>query len=384
MKKRMLSLLTALCLMLTLAPAALAADNVVTSKDELISALSGSQETIVLGADIDLGTETLTISHAVTIDGTANGMYEIEYSGTGNAINITATDGKVSLKNLEITAASANAYAVSITSSQPNVLVDACIINAHTRGINMYPNGGCTDGILEVTGTNIYNTQITNYETDAVLGDTRAIALFNVKSSEITITNSELMGFGYSINISGDGVNSTAYNAEGTKIDVTGSKIYGWSAFNIWTINNEINITNSHLKGINKATTGWNDFATVVVNNCYYSVTNLPNVFNISGGSISAYSTNDYPIHSIFRIDYTGQTKFNFTRYNRTNRVDLSGNDGNTPYIFGIPSPGMTFDAISTWFSTKVTGANTSTCSISSGSYWVPTLSSAPSEGGAN
>ena len=371
MKKRMLSVVLTLCLMLGMVPAVYAEDT--SGLQSLIDNATTAEITLNQNYVI---TDTVTINKDLTIHGN---NHSITYSGSASAINVTATSGAaVTLENVSILAESNGAYAINLTSTQPDLTLDNVTIRADTRGVNMYPSGGCTNGKLTIESSHIYNSRISDYNTNAVLGDTRAIAMSEVKNSDITLTDSELMGFGYSINITGANGSNDINNAQGTTIDITDCTINGWSAFNIWSVNNIINITNSHLKGINPATSGWNDFATIAMNECYFNSTGMANVFTISGGSISAYSTNSYPIQSIFRIDTTAQTVFNFTVYEdedfEEHPVDLSGNNGNTPYIFGIPAPGMTYTEIAIWFASHVTGTNN--CLVSDGSMWVPTLTS--------
>ena len=196
MKKRMLSVVLTLCLMLGMVPAVYAEDT--SGLQSLIDNATTAEITLNQNYVI---TDTVTINKDLTIHGN---NHSITYSGSASAINVTATSGAaVTLENVSILAESNGAYAINLTSTQPDLTLDNVTIRADTRGVNMYPSGGCTNGKLTIESSHIYNSRISDYNTNAVLGDTRAIAMSEVKNSDITLTDSELMGFGYSINITG-------------------------------------------------------------------------------------------------------------------------------------------------------------------------------------
>lgn len=218
MRKKFLSLLTALCLMISLVPAALAANT--SGLQTLIdSAEAGS--TIELTSDYTL-TDTVTINKAITIKG---GGHTITYNGSGSALTVTAT-AEVELQNLTINATNNNAYAVNLTSSQPDFTLDSCTINVGNRGINMYPSGGCTGGQLTINNSTIKNSRVTgDYADNTSVGDTRGIALYEVKNSDIDITNSHIYGFGYSINTSANQT-SNGTRPGGNRFDLTDTEIW--------------------------------------------------------------------------------------------------------------------------------------------------------------
>ena len=77
MKKRMLSALLCLCMVLTMAPAAFAADDVskhqdktVNSAEELKTAIDGATagDKIIVGGSINLGNDSITVKDGVTLD----------------------------------------------------------------------------------------------------------------------------------------------------------------------------------------------------------------------------------------------------------------------------------------------------------------------------
>lgn len=313
MRKKLFLAATMALAMTAFAAPAFAADATVSNETELANAINNAAtgDTITLANDIDIAS-TLTIDDGITING--NGK-TITYSGNGSALSVTAQEAVV-LNDVDVTAASSGAYAISLTSSQPDLTLTDCVINANNRGINMYPSGGCEGGKLVVSDTDINNTQITDYVNQTTVGDTRGIALFDVKNSSIKIENgSSINGFGYCVNVSGTLVNGIR-DGQDTKIEVTNSAIQGWSAFNVWSCNMTFDLTNSTFKGINRLDSEWNNFATIVMNNGIYNGNAAnANVVNIKGGNIQAYAFGTAG-HCDFLETSECMTQYNFSTYN--------------------------------------------------------------------
>lgn len=305
-KKLFLAATMALAMTAFAAPAF--ADDTSGLQDLINNATSG---TVTLDKDYTI-TDTIEIDDGITING--NGK-TITYSGNGSALSVTAQEAVV-LNDVDVTAASSGAYAISLTSSQPDLTLTDCVINANNRGINMYPSGGCEGGKLVVSDTDINNTQITDYVNQTTVGDTRGIALFDVKNSSIKIENgSSINGFGYCVNVSGTLVNGIR-DGQDTKIEVTNSAIQGWSAFNVWSCNMTFDLTNSTFKGINRLDSEWNNFATIVMNNGIYNGNAAnANVVNIKGGNIQAYAFGTAG-HCDFLETSECMTQYNFSTYN--------------------------------------------------------------------
>lgn len=307
MRKYLLSFAMTLLLALAIVPAAFADDT--SELQNAINNASGGTLTLEKNYEID---NTVNITNGITINGN---NHSITYTGNGSALSVTA-QAAVSLQNVTINAENNGAYAIDLTSSQPNLTITGSTINAHTRGINMYPNGGCTNGILTISSTDINNSQVTDYVNQTTFGDTRGIALFDVKNSTISIeNNSSINGFGYSVNVSGTLTNSIR-DGQDTNVKVTNSTIQGWAAFNVWSCNMTFDITNSNLKGLNRLDSDWNNFATVVMNdNIYNGNANNANVVNITGGTIQAYSYGTAS-HCDFLESSECLTQYNFASYN--------------------------------------------------------------------
>lgn len=226
--------------------------------------------------------------------------------------------------DLTLNATSDNGQGISLYSSSPNVEVNGVTMNVGARGISFKQNDYAENAHLTLNSSKIHNSRITDgdYDHKTVIGDTRGISLFDVKSSTIDIINSEIFGFGYTVNLAGTLVNNER-NYDGTVINVTNSKLMGWTAFNVWSSNTIFNITNSYLKGINTSSGTTNGFATIVVNDDIYGNgwgSANANVFTIKGGTITNYRSGS-STEQLFRVDNQGITKVNFENTLRDSRV---------------------------------------------------------------
>ncbi|MFT0899256.1 hypothetical protein [Candidatus Methanoprimaticola sp. MG2] len=307
--RKVLVVMAAVCMMFTLVPMvdAAGADDTM----ELQNLINGSTTTpIELDKDYSISS-TVSIGRTLTIDG--NG-HSITYSGNQSALKITG-GATVALKSLTINATTSGAYGITITSNESNVTLQQCTVNANNRGVSYYPTDGCTGKTLTIDNTDILNSQISNYDNDTTVGDTRGIALYGVTDSQINIINgSAIKGFGYSINTSNGLANGV--RAGGNTYTVTDSVIVGWSAFNVWTVGNTFNITNSTLKGISDLSGDWNNFATIVFNDGIYNgVSGNANILNIYGGTVAAFATGT-AMHSAFLESSESITQIHFYKYN--------------------------------------------------------------------
>lgn len=354
MKKRFLSLLMVFCLMLSLAPAAFAVDEPVTTEAALTSALSSATagDKITLGADITL-TTPLTIGKAVTIDGTAE-KYAITYDGTDTeyAITINAGVTGVTLKNLNITAPNGvNVLATGAT-------IDNCNINAYRRGINFYLEGTNSGATLDVNNCNILNTRAEDASGVYYSIDNRGIATGNITNGTINITGGEISGFKYSINPVIDPVNGLR-DGDGTEFNVTGTTVWGWTALNIWSANTTYTFTDCTLVGVNKFddATSSNDYATIMANdNICGGDSDYAPVVEIVGGEIAAVRYGASQQTAVY-VDANCFTAVNFSKDENQNNVIMS--------LYGT----ATYQAAAFMFSYTVSDTDVNNYVESSGYY---------------
>lgn len=355
MKKRILSILTAGCLMAAMVPAAFAADT-----NDLQAQINAAQagSTITLSENTTI-TEPLVIDKAITLDGASYSL-----SGTmENGLICIDTDDLVTIQDLTVNGSSVG---IDLISDAPDVMIKNSTINVPSRGIRFWNNGENT-GVFTGANLTLDNTTVQNtlkpdgktYEDWSHQGDSRGISIWNVKNSTINIVNgSDILGFGYPINMAGDMVNGVR-DMEDSTINITDSDIWGWCALNIWTIDTTFNIKNSNLKGFVETDNAWNSFATVVLNeDIYKGVTDSgkANVFNISGGSVisTCVSTNENVFHCLFRLDKEFMSEFNFAQANRK-KVALTCTDPFSAFL--ATYEGMEIPDFENWAKTKLTGA---------------------------
>ena len=346
MKKQLVSILTAGCLMAAMVPAAFAAD--ATMSEEALKSAVAKGGTVDLTGDVTLNS-TLEIKDGVIIDG--NG-YTITYTPNTQtyAIDIQTNDA-VKFQDITIDAPAGNmTNGIVVQNCVPHLTLDNTELNVMRFGISFTPTGA--DSTLDVVNNSaILNRRVNDYATEAVQGDCRGITFWDSTNAIVNITNSDIKGFGYSINIAGSSVQGNDTNM---KMNVSNSDIWGWSAFNVWTIGNEFNIKNSDLRGINTSTGGANNFGTIVLNRDIYGSSNASNKFTITGGSIGAYQFGDrleFPI----RIDDELKTRFDFKKLGMNGPVKFISNVKQAAFTFTTPN--LSDETMQAYLNDYVTGA---------------------------
>lgn len=351
MKKQLVSILTAGCLMAAMVPAAFAADTN-DLQEQINNAPAGS--TVTLSADTTI-TDTLVIDKALTLNGNKN---TLTFDGSGYAIQVT-TDAEVNVTNLTVEAEASGGRGIEITSTNPHFKLCESTLDVNNRGIGFADKGTTAGAEVTIKNSTIQSSlkpDDKTYENWSHQGDSRGIGFWDNKGLTMNIIGSRILGFGYPINMSGDMVNDVR-DMENATINITDSDIWGWCAMNIWTINTTFNITNSDLKGFVETDNSWNSFATIVLNTDIYKGVTDPckaNVFNISGGSVSStcVSNVEEVYHCLFRLDKEFMSEFNFSMYN-FERVMLSCNSPFSAFV--MTYDGMTLEDFEAWAEEKLT-----------------------------
>ena len=356
MKKQLVSILTAGCLMAAMVPAAFAADTN-DLQEQINNAPAGS--TVTLSADTTI-TDTLVIDKALTLNGNKN---TLTFDGSGYAIQVT-TDAEVNVTNLTVEAEASGGRGIEITSTNPHFKLCGSTLDVNNRGIGFADKGTTAGAEVTIKNSTIQSSlkpDDKTYENWSHQGDSRGIGFWDNKGLTMNITGSKILGFGYPINMSGNAVDGVRDMKDAT-INITDSDIWGWCAMNIWTINTTFNITNSNLKGFVETDNSWNSFATVVLNEDIYGnltpddedSAEYANVFNISGGSVSStcVSNNQNVFHCLFRLDKEFMSEFHFNAY-EFNPVFLSCNSPFSAFV--MTYDGMTMDDFKTWAKNKLT-----------------------------
>ena len=126
MKKQLVSILTAGCLMAAMVPAAFAADTSMSEEEFRKAVASG---TVNMTGDVTL-TSTVRIENGVTING--NG-FSVNGS-VSNGLICVDTDEAVTINGLDIN----GAVGIDVVSESPNISICSSEINASSRGIRFY------------------------------------------------------------------------------------------------------------------------------------------------------------------------------------------------------------------------------------------------------
>ena len=350
MKKQLVSILTAGCLMAAMVPAAFAADATM-SEDAFRSAVAEGGAVTMTG-DVTLNS-TLEIKDGVTING--NG-YTITYTPNTQTYAIDVqTNEPVTFQNVTIDATVGSMTSgISAQNCIPDLTLDKTTLNVMRWGIAFNP----TDDGAELNVMNysvIQNKRVSDYETEAAYGDYRGISLYDATAACVNVNNSTIQCFGYTINLTGTKENDVR-DFKGTKIDVSNSKLMGWTALNIWTCNTVFDIADSELRGINTSNGSSDGFAAVVLNDNIYGNLEKPlyNTLTFTGGSIGGYKYGTAS-EGLIRAGNQLETHIKFVESDDTGKVYFKSNVPNSHFTFtGNLEPELIENYL--YLSQKVTG----------------------------
>lgn len=323
-----------------------------------VSDATGLQNAVNGGGVVELENDItlsgqLTISNAVTINGN---NHTITYNGTNEAVKVMGNEAVV-MNSLKMNATGTSGRGIGLYGTSPQITLNSCTLTVDQRGISLHASGN--EMHLTLNGTTIQSSRKPEgktYENWSDQADSRGLSLWNMKHATVTIeNNSEILGFGYPINLAGDTTNNARDTDEST-INILNSKVWGWCALNIWTVDTTYNITNSSLKGFVETSNEWNSFAAIVLNENIYTDLNadetMANVFNISGGDISSTCVGSGNVfHILFRLDEEFLSEFNFL-YPDDSATELYCSQ---PYsAFVMTYSDMTEEGFEDWAATKL------------------------------
>jgi hypothetical protein len=267
---------------------------------DLKNALTNGGE-ITLTADIDAGSDMLTISQATVINGQGHHI-----KSTNTYVFQMNTTGDVVMKNLIIWSAktSRGGQGINVAGTSDadpskakflndiSLTLENVTINATGRGMNVINGDNINLTINNCTIQNITsqtldahgNPTSANYDLSLTGATTanRGVNFGHITNSTITINNSTLQGFFYELN------NITGYDPDngimtGCKVIANNSTFKGRAALNVWGYGGEYEFTDCKVTGINNYGGGQEGFACFVFN---YQGTCHDNTLTINGGTI--------------------------------------------------------------------------------------------------
>ena len=333
-----------------------------TDLQEAVNAAQGTENAVEITSSIIQGTQ-VDITGAVIINGSGN---MITADGTDTIFNLAAANAALTMNNLTIT----GVVPVTLGMDGQEVYLNDSAIQvvsrdgAYSRGIRMTNQDIVQDIVIRLNHSKILYTSdtVTDYETQTYIGDARGISLFSAQNSKVTLEkNSEISGFGYSINLTGavDDETKTA-DMSGLQINVTNSLIRGWTAFNIWGSSAQFRICDSTLKGINVSNGRSDAFAVIVVNDDLYgNNTGLHaenNTFDIQRTDITNYQGGTAEEY-LFRIDA-------FAGVQSISMQDVTFTDTTGAVTSAIHNTSMSPEELETFFNTKITATDVTVTGI--------------------
>ena len=261
----------------------------------LLSAIEAAKngDTVTLLKDVDLGSNTLKINKKITLDGGAE-KHSITSTVGGAVVDINTSE-RVTIQNLKIfaTASGKTGRGIGISNTSAKIDVKNVEIEATQRGITV--NTNANDGIvLNVEDSMIslvepgktaaeYDYSKTVLSTN-VYNNSRGISLWEMANSKVTLKNTTVQGFYYSINNSS---NDAATKSEGLVVSAEGCTFKGRAAVNQHNAGVTYTLTNCNITGINNFGGEYEAFACIVMDNGARD-----NHVTVNGGTVRA-SFND-------------------------------------------------------------------------------------------
>ena len=218
-------------------------------------------------------TEEMAVNSPAVING--NGAVFSVSSATAFAVN----SNKFELYDVTINGGESTSKGIAINyTGASNVVVMDTVITLRDTAVNAcgigYFGDDATGSTLHVEGSEIYLGD--GYDNDwyDAGGDSRGISLFNQQNGTTEIINSKLKGFKYVVNVTGKALTDefgNEYCYGSTDIEVSGSTLYGWTGFNVWSSGVNIALTDgSYVRGINDMTGDTNSFSAITFNGDIY------------------------------------------------------------------------------------------------------------------
>lgn len=307
-----------------------------TVYNTLAEAIAAAEDgdTITLLQDVTIS-EALSINAGITIEGSGKTITD-SAGAMKPAINIY-TDKAVNINDLTINGAE---RAFDLLDPAAKLSLTNCTLNVSKRGIT------CSlteyDGMsLTLDGTKVNNTKVSDYNTSVVHDqDARGISLWGTKNTTVTLKNgSELNGFSYCINVSGEQSESGVADTKGLIVTVEDSTPRGWTGFNVWGSEGTYNLTRSTVLGVNVSSGTSDNFAAIVFNDDLYDLFESAhaenNILNITDSTITNYQGGTC-VEELLRID-CGITKLNLS--GEVNFVDTTGNISSALYLASMSNP---------------------------------------------
>ena len=319
-----------------------AGDNYYTTLEDAIDNAS-SGDTVELLSSVEVA-NTLNIDTGIVLQGSEDAYITFTGASRKTLFDVT-TNEQVTLKN--VYGEAVNGRIMVLNASSPHVTFENCEFYAKERGISFTQNGIAKNASLILDGTKIFCTQNVpkdgDFSKEAAIGDFRGISVFDVKNSEIILrNNSELSGFGYSINVAGTNGGSAIVDNSGLVITIEDSLIRGWTSLNVWGSFAKYNIIDSYILGINNSTGEWDSFSAITFNGDIYDQFDGMHAYNnelyIKDSTITNYQkegtltpSGKIVLEELLRIDngitkltFGGDVNFIDTTNNLKQALDLS------------------------------------------------------------
>ena len=244
--------------------------------DVLRNALAASVKSMTINL-YTTATRTITEEIAVNSPAVINGNGAVFSVSSATAFAIYSKKAEINGITINGGESTSKGVAINYTGAS-NVVVKDTVITLRDTAVNArgigYFGDDATGSALRVENSEIYLGDNYNNDWYNTGDDSRGISLFNQQNGKTKIIDSEFKGFKYVVNVTGKALTDefrNEYYYGSTDIDVSGSTLYGWTGFNVWSSGVDIALTNgSYVRGINDMTGDTNSFSAITFNGDIY------------------------------------------------------------------------------------------------------------------
>ena len=289
----------------------------VSTVEAFNAAIAAGQKVIRMAEGTYDITSNIVVGHDVEIIGTNAVINYNSTAGNCSVFEIKSPNFKISGVDINVLSTTGKCYVFNMTVIDSNIFIN----NVHVLIVaNDKDHRGVAYGISSANSTlTLVNSKIILGTSDFVDGhkyggNSRGVSFWKSKNTICNITNSEISGFKYVLNIGDVEVGAPESETENIAVCTTNSTFKGWAAINAFTSSGKYVFNYSHFEGINIHGNGDNSYSTI-----NFNAGSTDNEITFTGGTVTNRQTNA-------SIEYGNrQNLFNFRNANSISSLVLDG-----------------------------------------------------------
>ncbi len=287
----------------------------VSTVEEFNAAIAAGQKVIRMAEGTYDITSNIVVGHDVEIIGTNAVINYNSTAGNCSVFEIKSPNFKISGVDINVLSTTGKCYVFNMTVIDSNIFIN----NVHVLIVaNDKDHRGVAYGESSANSTlTLVNSKIILGTSDFVDGhkyggDSRGVSFWRSSKTICNITDSEISGFKYVLNIGDD--DATESTTENITVCTNNSAFKGWAAINAFTSSGKYVFNHSHFEGINIHGAGDNSYSTI-----NFNAGSTENDITFTGGTVTNKLTEN-------SIEYKhSQNLFNFRNANSISSLVLDG-----------------------------------------------------------